>query len=216
MRPERFHRLRDALSRRQLDLTVLMERVSKSHNFSAILRNCDAVGALEAHVVPPAHGLAVHHTASAGTRRWIRVHRHTDVAGAVAALRGRGFQILAAHPSDEAVDFRDLDYTGPTAFMMGAELYGLSEDGLALATRHVVIPMMGMVQSLNVSVATAILLYEAQRQRVAKDMYRPRPVDDPTSRDTLFRWAYPALARRFDADGRPYPSLDEDGQILKD
>lgn len=214
MRPERFHRLRAVLGRRQPDLTVLMEKVHKSHNFSAILRNCDAVGVLDAHVVPPAKGLDVHHTASAGTRKWIQVHRHPDVGQAVAALRGGGFQILAAHPSEGARDFRDLDYTVPTAFLLGAELYGVSEEGLALADHHVVIPMLGMVHSLNVSVATALLLYEAQRQRGAAGMYQPRSLDDDVSQRTLFRWAYPVLARRLDAGGRSYPALDPDGRIL--
>ena len=76
------------LARRQPDLTVLMEKVNKSHNFSAILRNCDAAGVLEAHVVPPAHGLELHHASSAGTRKWIRVHQHADVRGR-RQLRGR-------------------------------------------------------------------------------------------------------------------------------
>jgi len=214
MRPERFHRLRAVLSLRQPDLTVLMEKVNKTHNFSAILRNCDAVGVLEAHVVPPAHGLDLHHTSSAGTRKWIQVHRHEDVAQGVALLRGRGFQILAAHPSEGASDFRELDYTVPTAFMMGAELYGVSDEGLALADRHVVIPMLGMVHSLNVSVAAALLLYEAQRQRFAAGLYAPRSLDGPEWQRFLFRWAYPTLARRLDADGRPYPPLDADGRIL--
>jgi tRNA (guanosine-2'-O-)-methyltransferase len=213
MRPERFHRLRAVLSRRQPDLTVLMEKVNKTHNFSAILRNCDAVGVLDAHVVPPAHGLDLHHTSSAGTRKWIRVHRHPDVAAAVAALRRGGFRILAAHPSEGARDFREMDYTAPTAFMMGAELHGVSDEGLALADHHVVIPMMGMVHSLNVSVAAALLLYEAQRQRTDAGMYAPRPLQGEEWQRTLFRWAYPILARRFDGDGLPYPTLDPDGRI---
>jgi len=215
MRPERFHRLRAVLSRRQPDLTVLMEKVNKTHNFSAILRNCDAVGVLDAHVVPPAHGLDLHHTSSAGTRKWIQVHRHPDVAVAVDALHQDGFQVLAAHPSEGARDFREMDYTVPTAFMMGAELYGVSDEGLGLADGHVVIPMLGMVHSLNVSVATALLLYEAQRQRAAAGLYAPRSLEGEAWRRTLFRWAYPTLARRLDAEGRPYPELDADGRILR-
>lgn len=192
-----------------------MEKVNKTHNFSAIVRNCDAVGALDAHVVPPRRGLDLHHTSSAGTRKWVQVHLHASVGEAVSVLRGRGFRILAAHLSENAKDFRELNYAVPTAFMMGAELYGVSDEGQALADEHVVIPMMGMVHSLNVSVATALLLYEAQRQRALAGMYEPRPLDDEASQRILFRWAYPTLARRLDADGRPYPRLDPDGQILQ-
>ena len=117
MRPERFHRLRAALIRRQPDLTVLMDRVNKSHNFSAILRSCDAVGVLEAHVVPPAKGLGLHHAASAGTKKWVSVKRHEDVRGAITHLKERGFSVLAAHPAEDATDYRDIDYTRSTAIV---------------------------------------------------------------------------------------------------
>ena len=213
MRPQRFHRLKAVLSRRQPGLTVLMEKVHKSHNFSAILRNCDAVGVLDAHVVPPDSGLDLHHGTSAGTRKWIRVHRHATVGEAVSHLHDRGFTVLAAHPSDDAVDFRTVDFTRPTAVMMGAELDGVSPEGLALADAHVVIPMLGMVHSLNVSVATALLLYEAQRQRAAAGMYDASRLDEEEFRRTLFEWAYPSLAAARRHDGAPYPTLDEDGQI---
>ena len=211
MRPERFHRLRSVLARRQPDLTVLMEKVHKSHNFSAILRNCDAVGVLDAHVVPPEKGLDLHHGTSAGTRKWIRVRRHATVQDAMGHLHGEGFRVLAAHPSPDAVDF-----TRPIAVMMGAELHGVSDEGLALADEHVVVPMMGMVHSLNVSVATALLLYEAQRQRAAAGMYEECRIPPEAFSRTLFEWAYPSMAAEHRREGRPYPSLDDDGQLLRD
>ena len=216
MRPERFHRIKEVLSRRQPDLSVVMEKVHKSHNFSAILRNCDSVGVLDAHVVPPDTGLDLHHGTSAGTRKWIRVHRHETVAQAVEHLHSAGFRVLAAHPSPRATDFRAVDFTAPTAVMMGAELHGVSPEGLELADEHVVIPMLGMVHSLNVSVATALLLYEAQRQRAAAGLYDTCRIPDETFRDILFEWAYPTLARKRKAAGRPYPGLDEDGQIVRE
>ena len=216
MTPERFARLRRALTRRQPDLTVLMEGVHKSHNFSAILRNCDAVGVLEAHVVPPEEGIDVHHGTSAGTKRWIEVHRHGSVAGAVEGLKERGFSVLAAHPSPESVDFREVDYTVPTALMMGAELHGVSDEGLRLADRHVVIPMLGMVHSLNVSVATALLLFESARQREARGMYDGSRLTPEDFDRRLFEWAYPSIAARRRRAGRPYPGLSEDGEILLD
>jgi tRNA (guanosine-2'-O-)-methyltransferase len=215
MRPERFHRMKAVLDRRQPDLTVLMEKVHKSHNFSAILRNCDAAGVLEAHVVPPEHGLGLHHGTSGGTRKWIRVHRHPDVVSAVDRLHTEGYHVLAAHPSPGARDFRDVDFTRPTAIMMGAELDGVSDEGLDAADAHVALPMLGMVHSLNVSVATALLLYEALRQREAAGMYRRSRLDAERYRSTLFEWAYPTLAKHFRAKGSPYPDLDRDGQILR-
>ncbi len=213
MRPERFHRLRSVLARRQPDLTVLMEKVNKTHNFSAILRNCDAVGVLDAHVVPPPHGLDLHHGTSAGTKKWIRVHTHASVEVGVAHLKSDGFTVLAAHPSDDALDYREVDFTRPTALMMGAELHGVSDEGLALADGHVVVPMVGMVHSLNVSVATALLLFEAFRQRDAAGMYDESRLDPSDFERTLFEWAYPSLARRRREQGRPYLALDADGQL---
>jgi len=214
--PERFARLRRALSRRQPDLTVLMDGVHKSHNFSAILRNCDAVGVLEAHVVAPETGLDLHHGSSAGTKKWIEVHRHADVRGAALDLRSRGFRIVAAHPSPASLDYREPDYTAPTAFMMGAELHGVSEAGLELADAHVSIPMLGMVHSLNVSVATALLLFEAARQRSAAGMYDESRLPGEDFERRLFEWAHPAIASARRRAGRPYPELDSDGEILPD
>jgi len=214
MRPERFHRLRTVLARRQPDLTVLMDEVNKSHNFSAILRNCDAVGVLEANVVSPEGGLDVHHGTSAGTKKWVGVRYHRDVTSAIGALKEEGFTVLAAHPSSAAVDYREVDYTRPTAVTVGAELRGVSEEALHLADRLVSIPMLGMVHSLNVSVATSLLLFEAARQRQSAGMYDACRLPPERFEATLFEWAYPTLARARRAQGRPYPELGPDGELL--
>lgn len=216
MNPARFNRIRSALERRQPDLTVLMDRVNKSHNFSAILRNCDAAGVLNAHVVPPLHGLDLHHGTSAGTRKWIGVVRHESITDAVASLKKAGFALVAAHPSDASVDYREVDYTAPTAFVMGAELHGVSPEGLELADRHVTIPMMGMVHSLNVSVATALLLFEARRQREAAGMYDASRLDPDDFERRLFEWSWPTLAASRRRAGRPYPKLTDEGELIPD
>ncbi len=215
MTPERFARLRRALLRRQPDLTVLMDGVHKSHNFSAILRNCDAAGVLEAHVVTPDDGLDLHHGTSAGTKKWVRIRHHDSIGAAVRGLKEDGFAVVAAHPSDDSVDFRDVDFTGPTAVMMGAELHGVSDEGLRLADRHVVIPMMGMVHSLNVSVATALILFEAMRQRESAGLYDESRISPDDFERTLFEWAYPTIAKGRRAEGRPYPALTDDGEIVR-
>jgi tRNA (guanosine-2'-O-)-methyltransferase len=214
--PERFRRLRAALERRQPDLTVLMDGVHKSHNFSAILRSCDAVGVLEAHVVAPDGAVAVHHATSAGTKKWIAVKGYADVEKAAARLRERGFRILAAHPSSAALDYRDADYTLPTALVIGAELHGLSADALALADAHVTVPMVGLVHSLNVSVATALVLFEAYRQRSSAGMYEQSRMSPEDFSRRLFEWAYPTLARQRREAGRAYPALGPNGEMLVD
>ena len=215
MNPERFSKLTTALRRRQPDLTVLMERVHKSHNLSAILRNCDSVGVLEAHAVPPREGLAIHGHTSAGTSKWVKVVRHETTGDAVATLRARGFRVLAAHPGPDATDFRAVDYTRPTAIMMGAELLGLSEEGIALADELVVIPMVGMVHSFNVSVAAALLLFEAFRQRQAAGLYDASRLDPADYERILFEWVYPRVARLYREQGTPYPPLSPDGGFVQ-
>ena len=213
MNPERFQKLARALRRRQPDLTVLMERVHKSHNLSAILRNCDAVGVLEAHVIPPEEGLQIHSHTSAGTDKWVRLVRHRTIRAAIEELKGRSFRVLAANPGPDAVDFREVDYTVPTALMMGAELLGLSDEALALADLRISIPMVGMAQSFNVSVATALLLFEAFRQRDAAQMYDESRIDPEDMERILFEWAYPRIARHCRDQGTPYPSLEQDGGL---
>jgi tRNA (guanosine-2'-O-)-methyltransferase len=215
MNPERFARLRRALERRQPDLTVVMDRVSKAYNFSAMVRSCDAVGVLDAHVVPPYGGLDVHNAMSAGTKKWVAVHRHANVTEALEPLKASGFQVLAAHPSDGSIDFRDADYTGPTAVLMGAERPGVSPEGLNLADRHIVIPMLGMVHSLNVSVATALILFEAARQREKAGMYLESRLSANEFDRRLFEWAYPSIAASRNRSGRPYPPLTADGELIR-
>lgn len=215
MNPERFARLRRALERRQPDLTVLMDGVHKSHNFSAILRSCDAAGVLETHVVPAGSGLATHRASSAGTKKYVRVVRHADVGTAAEELSSRGFTLVAAHPSAESVDYRSIDYTRPTALVVGAELDGVSREGLLLADRTVVIPMMGVARSLNVSVAAAVILYEARLQRERAGMYDESRLAPHEFERTLFEWAHPKVAASRRARGRPYPDLTEDGQLVR-
>lgn len=214
MTPERFQRLKDILARRQPDLTVVMDRVHKPHNFSAILRSCDAVGVPEAHVVPAQDFEAAHDTAG-GSSRYVDVVQHSSLDAALDTLRKQGMTVVAAQPGGAAADFRTLDYTGPTALLLGTELDGLSPQAVAAADRRVAVPMYGAVESLNVSVAAAVILYEAQSQRDRAGLYAARSLDDDARR-TLFEWAYPRIADLCQRRGVPYPELGEDGEILGD
>lgn len=214
MLPRRFERIRDVLSRRQPDLTVLMDAVHKEHNLSAIVRSCDAAGVLEIHAVVPRGGLRIHRDTSGGASGWVPLHRHENVGSAIARLKDGGHHVVAAHPGERAVDFRDLDYTRATAFLVGGELEGLSEEALQGADHAVAIPMHGMVRSLNVSVSAALLLYEAERQRRAAGFYDEVRLDEGRYRRLLFEWAYPRHAEACRRAGRSYPDLGEDGQIL--
>ncbi len=204
------------LSRRQPDLTVLAENLHKPRNFSAVIRTCDSVGIHRVHAVPgettPRH---YWHT-SQGAEKWVEVVMHASVDAACDALQANGFQLVAAHLSDTAAHYREIDFTRPTALMIGTELFGVSTEALARADRQVSIPMMGMSQSLNVSVACAVVLYEALRQRQAAGMYDASRLDDATRHRLRFEWLHPKLALFCRERGLDYPALDEDGELLEE
>jgi tRNA (guanosine-2'-O-)-methyltransferase len=214
MTPERFSRIRRALDLRQPDLTVLLENVHKPHNFAAILRTADAVGLFEAHAIPSEGGLRTSLVSASGADRWIDVHVHTDAQGAIEHLRSREFRVLAAHPGPNAIDYREVDFTMKTAIVLGQELEGVTAEILTRCDGSILIPMSGLVTSLNVSVAAAVILYEAQRQRLAAGLYDGSRLDPDLYRRTLFEWSYPRLARLCRRRGARYPDIADNGEIL--
>ena len=121
--------------------------------------------------------------------------------------------MLAAHFSEDAVDFRTIDYTQPTVLLVGSELFGVSEQAAQSSDQHIIIPMLGMVQSLNVSVATAIILYEAQRQRELAGFYKERQLDDSQCEFLRFAWLHPQVKSFCDKFSIRYPNINQNGDI---
>ena len=216
--PRRFERLRSVLNQRMADLTVLVEHVEKPHNLSAILRSCDAVGVLEAHAVSFSGRPRTFNSTAQGSQRWVPLHDHADIGTAISHLKQRGFRLFGTNLSVDARDYRECDFTGPCAFVLGAEKWGLTEEATALMDQAVYIPMRGMVQSLNVSVATATLLFEALRQRQVAGLAPQNGEGIPAGDyDTLlFEWCYPEVAAWCRDQGRPYPPLGDEGEILEE
>lgn len=213
MSRRRLQRLWATLERRQPDLTVVLDEVHKPHNLAAVLRSCDAVGVFEAHAVWPYGEVGVSRHSSAGAGQWVPVTAHDTMAAAIADRHAAGMNVYVAHESDAAVDFRSVDYTRPTAIALGAELTGPSETAVESADGHIAIPMVGLSESLNVSVAAALILFEAQRQRAAAGMYDSRRLPDDVFRRTLFEWMQPRIARYCRRRNLPYPPLNEDGEV---
>lgn len=215
MTPARRRRVDETLVRRQPDLTVLMEAVHKPHNFSAIVRSCDAVGIHEVHAVAADGQLPRHNHTSQGAEKWVKVRQHDDVIRALDELHEAGFATYAAHLSERAVDYRAIDYTRPTAVVMGSELEGVSETVCQRVSGEIVIPMMGMTQSLNVSVACAVILFEAQAQRLKAGCYEQRRLPGDILHDSRFRWLHPRLADYCDRHDLALPALDESGELIE-
>ena len=214
MSPERFKRINEMLNLRQPDLTVVMENVHKSHNVSAVIRTADAVGVHKMHAVWESSKRKMSAGLALGSQNWVGVSHYDQVADAINAVRQQGMQVVVTNLSEQAIDFRDVDYTQPTAILMGQEKHGVTEEALALADHQVMIPMVGMAQSLNVSVAAAVLLYEAQRQRQAAGRYGHNQLDIAERQRILFEGGHPIYAKACRRKGIDYPELDEAGQIV--
>ena len=215
MTPERFAKIKEVLNRRQPDLTVITDNVHKSRNLSAIVRTCDAVGISHVHSADPDDGFGTYHGTAKGSHRWVNVSIHEGVEKPIRMLQEQGFKVYAATLTDRAVDYRTLDYTQPCAILLGAEKFGVSDTAADLADEHIIVPMMGMVESFNVSVAGAIILAEAQRQRSLANMYDESRMDPQEYQKTLFEWAQPQIARFCQERRLAYPELAEDGEIVE-
>jgi tRNA (guanosine-2'-O-)-methyltransferase len=214
MTAARYQKILRVLACRQPDLTALAENVHKPHNLSAILRSCDAVGIGAVHAVNPTGGVPTYSETSASADKWVSLRVHDGMNDAYDALKAQGLSVVAAHLSEEAVDYREVDYREPSCILVGNEKDGVSPRAATLADRHVMVPMLGMVQSLNVSVAAAVILFEAQRQRLQAGMYdRPRLTDEEIARQA-FLWLYPRQARSLLERGLPFPRLSETGEIV--
>lgn len=209
----RNQKIIELLNRRQTNMTVFMDEVHKPHNLAAIVRTCDAVGIGEVHAVYPEGMISeCGHTAS-GSNRWVETHTYSSLEEGIQPLKQQGMQVLAAHFSERAVDFRAIDYTKPTVVLVGSELYGVTEKAAEIADKHVLVPMLGMVQSLNVSVATAIILYEMQRQRELAGMYNERQIDQQTFDRLRFEWLHPQVNEFCQKHKIRTPVIDEHGDI---
>ena len=207
---ERHNRIRAVLDKRQPDLTVLLEQVHKPHNLSAILRSCDAVGVLEAHCVALEGRPATFTETSASAEKWVPLQTHETTQQAFSSLRSKGFQIFATHLSETSVDYREVDYTRPTCILLGAEKWGVSAKAAEASDANIIIPMNGMVQSLNVSVAAAVILFEAQRQRQKAGLYDTVRLESDQYQLLEYEWLYPREAQILRERGEPYPILSHE------
>ena len=214
MTPERYKKICQVLDRRQNDMTVVTDEVHKSRNLSAIIRSCDATGVDTVHCVMPRLGYQTHDGVSASAEKWVNVEHHSSVSEVLAPLKTQGYQIIAANLCAESVDYRELDYTRATVLLLGAEREGVSAQAQDYVDHNVLIPMMGMVDSLNVSVACAIILMEARAQREAAGMFHHRSLPEALYKQRFFRWAHPKLAEYCDKNALDYPEVDSEGEVI--
>ncbi len=177
MTPERYDRLTTVLNKRQPDLTVVLENVFDPHNISAVMRTCDAVGMQEIYIlnnkIPPHRKWGAKSSSSAA--KWLTIHQFTDANECFDRLRKKYAKIYTTHLSSDAVDLYELNLTESVALVFGNEHSGVSEEIISIADGNFIIPQVGIIKSLNISVACAVTLYEAFRQKCAAGHYdQPR------------------------------------------
>jgi len=192
MTPERQEKLLAVLAKRQAGLAVVMENVDDPHNISAVMRTCDAVGIQDIYVlntrIHPHKKFGPRSSSSAA--KWLTVHHFEDVATCFKVLREKYSRILTTHLATGSVDLYSIDFTKSVALVFGNEHDGVSEEIRALADGNFIIPQMGIIQSLNISVACAVSIYEAMRQKTVAGQYNQPSLSKDRIGGLMKEWGF--------------------------
>ncbi|HEX7905764.1 MAG TPA: RNA methyltransferase, partial [Chitinophagaceae bacterium] len=183
--------LTNVLAKRQPDLTIVLENVFDPHNISAVMRTCDAVGVQEVYILTskiPRHKKWGAKSSSSAAK-WLTVHQYDNAVECFSSLRKRYSKILTTHLSSDAVSLYEINMTEPIALVFGNEHSGVSDEIRELADGNFIIPQVGIIRSLNISVACAVTLYEAFRQKSSAGHYNRQNMDDVMKQDLLQKWS---------------------------
>ena len=195
MTPERMQRLSSVLGKRQGNITLVLENVFDPHNISAVMRTCDAVGIQEVFILNtkiPRHKKWGAKSSSSAAK-WLTVYQFENAGECFSSLRKRYSKILTTHLSSDAIGLHAIDMTEPIALVFGNEHTGVSEEIRAMADGNFIIPQMGIIQSLNISVACAVSIYEAFRQKKLAGHYDQPGLPNQEMDHLLWQWGYEHL-----------------------
>jgi tRNA (guanosine-2'-O-)-methyltransferase len=201
MTPEREERVLNVLSKRQPNLTIVLENVSDPHNISAVMRTADAVGIQDIYILNTKIGAHEMWSAKASSsaKDWLTIHQFTNTVDCFNALRKNFEKIYTTHLSTDAVGLYELDLTQSVALVFGNEHDGCSDEIIQLADGNFIIPQVGMIKSLNISVACAVSLYEAYRQKNAAGHYDTTRLDKHVINELIEKWDKPKFEKRLEA-----------------
>jgi tRNA (guanosine-2'-O-)-methyltransferase len=186
---ERIEKVKKVLSLRQPDLRVVLEEVKNTHNASAVVRTCDAAGILYLDIISASQEpFPVNEAISTRAEKWIQFNYYTSTTECLKRLKKKGFKIAATHLSEDSIPHNALDYTQPLALVFGNEAEGISDEAFSLTDYKIKIPMIGMAQSLNLSVSVGIILYEAIRQRKEKGFYKKKRLSSAEFEKYMEKW----------------------------
>lgn len=161
----RVARIAEVALRRLASVTVVMENVADPHNASAVLRTAEGLGVATLHVVEQPNKWEKNKAITKGSDRWVEVRRHQGLARCLGDLSAAGFQLLAADVGPGCVPVHEIDVARPVALVFGSEHAGLSKRAISLTDGRFTVPMVGFVESFNVSVSAAITLFDVTRRR---------------------------------------------------
>lgn len=167
---QRKGRMEQVLASRTHYLTVVLEDIYQPHNASAVLRSCECFGVQDVHIIENRNTYKVNSDVDMGASRWLNLIRYQETDACLAALKKRGYRLVAATPHKEDCTLDELEIDTRTAVLFGTEELGLSEGALARTDRFVQIPMFGFTESLNISVCAALILSELTRKLRAADL----------------------------------------------
>ena len=186
----RVNKIKSVLLARQDSLKIVLENIYDPHNVSAIFRTCDAAGIPKVTLLYNTEPFPkIGKKSSASAFKWVEKEKYKFVEKCYEALKEDGFKIYASHISEDAKNLYDLDLTEKVALVLGNEHRGISAEAAKLADDRFIIPMYGMVQSLNVSVSAAITIYEALRQRREKRMYSSDELSQQDLDEKINNWS---------------------------
>jgi len=190
MTPERTAKLTSVLLHRQSTLTVVMENVHDPHNISAVMRTCDAVGIQDIYILDtkiPRHK-KFGSKSSSSAAKWITIHQFTNAEECFEALRKNYEHIYATHLASDAISLYKIDFTKSVALVFGNEHDGVSEEILKLVDGNFIIPQVGVIHSLNISVACAVSIYEAFRQKKIAGHYEVSSLSEQRMNELMKEW----------------------------
>ncbi len=186
---ERIQKVKHVLSLRQPDLHVVLEEVTNTHNASAVVRTCDAAGVMYLDIISASEApFPVNEAISTRAEKWLHFSCYPTAKECFDRLKKMGFKIAATFLGEEALPYSALDYTKPLAIVFGNESEGISKEARNLADYKIRIPMLGMAQSLNLSVSVGIILYEALKQRMEAGYYKEARVSSKEFNTFMKSW----------------------------
>lgn len=187
MTENRINKFKKVIDNKQIDLTVICDEISDPHNISAIMRTCESVGVNEIHVINRRGKTILGKKSSASANKWIDVFNYKSY-DQVSKKINTNYQIISTVLDKKAISIYDIDLTKPTVIILGNEHSGISNKIKSKSNIQAFIPMFGLVQSLNVSVAAAVILYESLRQRLNKSFYPNKKLDPKWKENKLREW----------------------------